>query len=141
MRIFMRDGFVDRYSGEHLVFPPVLRLLTAAMPTVFPFHRNWKMSDCHVAYWHLMPTVDHIVPIARGGADTDENQVCTSQLRNSAKSNWLLTELGWMLHQPGDIRCWDGLMSDFLKYAQERPEILEDDYVRAWYRAARRVTG
>lgn len=24
---------------------------------------NWKMSECHLAYWHLLPTIDHIIPI------------------------------------------------------------------------------
>jgi hypothetical protein len=27
-RVFLRDGFVDRYSGKWLVFPPVLRLIS-----------------------------------------------------------------------------------------------------------------
>ena len=27
-RVFVRDGFIDRYSGERLVFPGVLRLLS-----------------------------------------------------------------------------------------------------------------
>ena len=44
-QVFIRDGFVDRYSGERLVFPGVLRLLSRLLPTEFPFHRNWKMSQ------------------------------------------------------------------------------------------------
>lgn len=39
-RVFMRDGFRDRYTGERLIFPPVLRLLSAALPTEFPYHPN-----------------------------------------------------------------------------------------------------
>ena len=89
-KIFIRDGFIDRYSGEKMIFPPVLRLLSILMPAEFPFHKNWKMSECHFGYWQLLPTVDHIIPIARDGADEESNWVCTSQLRNSAKSNWLL---------------------------------------------------
>ena len=60
--IYLRDGFVDRYIGHRLKFPPVLRLLSMKFPDSFPFHKNWKMSDCHVAYWELMSTIDHIVP-------------------------------------------------------------------------------
>ncbi len=32
IKIFLRDGFVDRYSGEKLVFPPVLRIMSSVMP-------------------------------------------------------------------------------------------------------------
>jgi hypothetical protein len=55
IKIFIRDGFIDRYSGKRLIFPPVLRLLSKLMPEVFPFHKNWKMSECHIAYWQLFP--------------------------------------------------------------------------------------
>ena len=40
-RVFRRDGFVDRYTGERLVFPPVLRLLSVLLPDEFPLHPNW----------------------------------------------------------------------------------------------------
>jgi len=139
MKIFIRDGFVDRYSGEKMVFPPVLRLLSKLMPEDLPFHKNWKMSDCHLAYWQLLPTVDHIVPVSRGGRDDESNWVCTSQLRNSAKSNWLLEELGWQLHEPGDFSEWDGLVNWFIAYTVENPQILEDSYIRSWHTAASKV--
>jgi len=137
--IFLRDGFVDRYSGDKMVFPPVLRLLSNLMPEEFPFHKNWKMSECHLGYWQLLPTVDHIIPVSRGGADEESNWVCTSQLRNSAKSNWLLEELGWQLHKPGNLREWDGLMTWFMDYVEENPEILTNTYMNSWHRAAKRA--
>jgi len=70
-RLFVRDGFVDRYSGSCLVFPATIRLLSKLLPDEFPAHPNWKMSESHTVYWELFPTVDHVVPIARGGADTE----------------------------------------------------------------------
>ena len=136
-RIFVRDGFVDRYSGERLVFPPVLRIMSLLMPQEFPFQKNWKSSECHFAYWHLLPTIDHIVPVSRGGADDESNWVCTSQLRNSAKSNWLLEELGWELKKPALLSEWDGMLSWFLSYAEKEPKVLEDRYVASWHRAAK----
>jgi len=137
--VFLRDGFVDRYSGEKLVFPPVLRLLSKLMPEEFPFHKNWKISECHAAYWQLFPSIDHIVPVARGGANEESNWVCTSQLRNSAKSNWLLEELGWRLHDPGDLRDWDGLLGWFMNYALRNPETLDDAYSHSWYNAVKKA--
>lgn len=139
IRVFLRDGFVDRYSGQKLVFPGVLRLLSSLMPEEFPFHKNWKMSQCHIAYWHLFPTIDHVVPIARGGKDDESNWVCTSQLKNSAKSNWLLEELGWELHEAGRSEEWDGLLSWFMEYVAGNPRALDDSYLLSWYRAAKQV--
>ena len=140
IKIFMRDGFVDRYSGEKLVFPPVLRLLSNRLPAEFPYHVNWKMSDCHIAYWHLFPAIDHVVPVSHGGADEPDNWVCTSQARNSAKSNFLLEEIGWKLHEPGNLNEWDGLMKWFKVYASENPTVLEDKYILSWHKAAEGVS-
>lgn len=75
--IYNRDGFIDRYSGERLIFPGVLRILSKEFLLDFPYHLNWKMNECHLAYWELFPTIDHIVPIARGGVNEDSNLVCT----------------------------------------------------------------
>ena len=36
-------------------------------------------------------------------------------LRNGAKGNWLLEELGWSLHPPGDMESWDGLLGWFVE--------------------------
>jgi hypothetical protein len=135
-RIFIRDGFIDRYAGTRLVFPGTLRLLSRLLPAEFPFHPNWKMSATHSAYWELFPTIDHVVPVARGGKDDESNWVTTSQLRNSAKAAWTLNELGWSLQPPGDVREWDGLMSWFLATVSEEA-LRQDRYLRAWQKAAR----
>lgn len=137
--IFLRDGFIDRFSGEKLIFPPVLRLLSQELPEEFPFHKNWKMSECHIAYWKLFPTVDHLIPVARGGPDEASNWVTTSMVLNSAKSNWLVEELNWALHPPGSSSNWDGLLSWFLKYANSHQEIFKNAYLGRWYKAGVRV--
>lgn len=90
-KIFVRDGFIDRYRGTQLVFPPTLRILSQYLPLDFPYHKNGKMTEGHLAYWELFPTIDHIQPVARGGIDTEENWVCCSMLTNSIKSNWTRT--------------------------------------------------
>ena len=76
---FCRDGFIDRYSGQKLVNPGMIRAFSHYFPEEFPFHKNWKMSECHIAYWEFIPTVDHIVPIALGGADNETNWASTSK--------------------------------------------------------------
>ncbi len=139
MQIFLRDGFVDRYTGSRLVFPPVLRLLGQLLPNEFPAHPNWKMSESHIVYWELFPTIDHVVPVARGGEDKAENWVCTSMRCNQAKLNWTLEELGWTLHPRGTTSEWDGLTAWFLRYAERNTAALETPYSKRWHSAAIRV--
>ena len=97
------------------------------------------MSDCHIVYWELFPTVDHVMPLARGGEDNETNAVSTSMLRNSAKSSWLLEELGWELQPAGKLEEWDGLFYWFLEYIGNHKDYLQDRYIQRWYRAATRA--
>jgi 5-methylcytosine-specific restriction endonuclease McrA len=135
MRLFLRDRFTDRYSGTRLVFPGTLRLLSKVLPEEFPAHPNWKMSESHIAYYELFPSIDHVVPVARGGTDSEANWVTTSMLRNSAKSNWTLEELGWSLHEPA-TDDWDGLVGWCSTYLARHPQYLEDKCIKRWHRAA-----
>ena len=61
-KVFLRDGFIDRYSGDKLLFPGLIKILTIEFPNIFKYHRNWKMSDTHMIYWDLFPTIDHLIP-------------------------------------------------------------------------------
>ncbi|MBI3880525.1 MAG: HNH endonuclease [Verrucomicrobia bacterium] len=139
LRIFARDGFLDRYSGDKLIFPGTLKILSLLMPKEFPYHPNWKATECHLMYWELLPTLDHVQPLARGGTDTPDNLVTTSMLRNAIKANWTLKETGWKLRRRGNLDKWDGLLNWFLKLVGSRPELLTDSYVRRWFRAASKV--
>jgi hypothetical protein len=135
-RLWVRDGFIDRYTAERLVFPPVLRIISAELPDEFPFHKNWRTEVTHPAYWELAATVDHLVPVSRGGADNESNWVTTTMARNSAKRNWTLAELGWALQPPGKFQDWDGLMHWFVDYTDSRPQLLTYASIRQWRRAA-----
>lgn len=135
-RIFMRDGFIDRYKGNRLIYPPALRLISHYLPNEFPYHKNGKMTEGHLAYWELFPTIDHIMPVARGGSNTTENWVCCSMLTNSIKSNWTLDQLNWDILPVGDINAWDGLIYWFLERIEINKELLNIPYFKRWYGAA-----
>ncbi len=60
-------------------------------------------------------------------------------LRNSAKSNWLLDELGWELVPPGDFKHWDGLMNAFVEFLRNDSTLLADKYIRRWYNAGVKI--
>ena len=133
-RVFIR-GFLDRYTGERLLFPPVLRLLSWARPDRIPYHPNWKTDVTHPAYWEVGATIDHLVPVTRGGVDVPENWMTTSMARNSAKMNWTLAEIGWHLHPPGDVREWDGMLGWCLEYSATHEEAAAGSGVRRWIQA------
>lgn len=136
LAVFTRDGFIDRYSGVRLILPAVLRLISIRLPEQFPFHNNWKMDACHIGYWELCPTIDHVVPVARGGVDDQSNWITTSMVKNAAKANFTLDELGWALHPAGNPKEWDGLTGWFVEQAKADPSILSDGYFQRWFAAA-----
>jgi len=138
-RVFVRDGFTDRYTGQRLVFPGALRMLSRVLPEEFPAHPNWKMAESHMVYWELFPTIDHVVPVARGGADAEPNWVTTSMLTNASKSSWTLEELGWTLRTPADLSEWDGLIRWAIDYAVAHPALLADPYIKRWHNAGVRM--
>lgn len=137
--IFLRDGFICRYSGKRLIFPPALRLLSCVFPSLFPYHPNWKTNVTHPAYMQLSATIDHLHPVSRGGVDDRSNWVTASMARNSAKVHWTLEEIGWELHPAGNWRTWDGLLRWSVEYAATHPEVVPDRGVRAWLRAGQRA--
>lgn len=136
---FLSDGFTDRYSGEPLVFPGALRALSILMPAEFPYHPNWRQSQTHPAYWLLYPTVDHVIPLARGGLDSESNVVTTSMLRNGQKANWLLEELDWPTALAPPLQAWDGLLPWFIRMFELEAKLRESSVLRAWYRAAKKA--
>jgi len=139
-RLFVRDGFTDRYFGELLVFPGALRALTLLLPEQIPYHRNWKQSETHPAYWEVYPTLDHVIPVARGGANDESNAITTSMVRNAAKSNWQIEELGWPAVRAPVASDWDGLLPWFMR-TFERVEIVRNDAAaRAWHSAGKSAT-
>lgn len=131
-KVFLRDGFIDRYSGEKLLFPGLIKLLTIEFPDIFKYHGNWKMSETHLVYWELFPTIDHLIPIARGGEDNEDNWVITSMICNSAKANWTIEELGWKLHEREELTNWDGLINCFLELCDTNKAYEHDMYIRSW---------
>lgn len=150
MRVFLRDGVIDRYGGLKLFLPPVLEVIALEIPEVFPSTRNGKASETHIAFWELYPAIDHLVPLARGGADESSNWITTSSTMNARKGNHTLEDLGWALLDPGSLEDWDGGLRWFFDYVEGRGSALlgTDDragewpsnrWFREWHRAARRA--
>lgn len=141
MEQFIKDGFIDRYTGQKLLNPGILKVLSAYFPNEFPFHPHWKMTETHIAYWELIPTIDHIYPIAKGGQDNKSNWVTTSMKNNSIKSNYTIDEIHWSLYPQGNIKDWDGLSRSFMKLVDNDKELLKDDYIKSWYNISKKLLG
>ena len=133
MEQFLKDGFVDRYTGERLLNPGILKVISNYLPEEFPFHPHWKMTETHNAYWELIPTIDHIYPIAKGGHDNKDNWVTTSMKNNSIKSNYTIDEINWKLYPKGNLNEWDGLTKQFVELVDNNKELLCDNYIKNWY--------
>jgi 5-methylcytosine-specific restriction endonuclease McrA len=112
-----------------------LRVLSLLLEEAFPYHRNWKQSETHPAFWELYPTIDHIVPVARGGADDESNIVTISMVRNSTKSNWLLDEVGWSAQLAPVVPEWDGLVRWFDQTSKAHDRLMNDKVIKQWRKA------
>lgn len=133
MEQFIKDGFIDRYTGQKLLNPGILKTISSYFPEEFPYHPHWKMTQTHIAYWELIPTIDHIYPIAKGGHDDKNNWVTTSMKNNSIKSNYTIDEIHWKLYPQGNIEVWDGLTKPFIELVNINKYLLNDNYIKSWY--------
>lgn len=139
MEQFLYDGFIDRYTGKKLLNPGILKVISFYFPDEFPYSPHWKMTQTHMAYWDLVPTIDHIIPIAKGGKDDRNNWVTTSMKNNSIKSSWTPDELGWTVYPKGSIEDWDGLTGLFIELVDGNKELLNDNYIKNWYSVSKKL--
>lgn len=139
MEQFLRDGFIDRYTGQRLLNPGVLKIFSTYFPEEFPYDPHWKMTKTHIAYWEMVPTLDHIIPIARGGEDTPDNWATTSMKNNSIKNNYTLEDIQWQLYPKGDLKEWDGLTKIFVELVDNDPALLQDVYIKNWYMVSKKA--
>jgi len=133
LEVFIKDGFIDRYSGTKLIYPSVLYAISHELPQEFPMQGG--RSNTHGAHWELFPTIDHLHPVSRGGIDNIDNWITTSMTNNMAKSSATLEEINWKLHPSGNIDDWDGLCSWYLEYYKEHSYIKDIKYNKGWHKA------
>ncbi len=147
LRIWQRDGFRDRYTGQRLVFPGTLELLSVLMPEEFPYHNppHGDSRFTHQAMYELWPGIDHVVSHVGGEPGTvhaEDNLVTTAHTNNLAKSSLRLEDLGWSLRtaQVAD-GGWDGLLGWFIAYLDRDRRPLSDPVsgsrLTKWYTLVR----
>ncbi|MDQ5822781.1 MAG: HNH endonuclease [Chloroflexota bacterium] len=130
--VFQRDHYTCGYCGRLTICPPALRYLSERFPDLVPYHPHGKWDLTHPLYWEAYASCDHLVPLARGGAEDTENYVTSCYKCNTIKSSWLLEELGWA-RQPVPELEWDGLSGLFVKAMAAAP--IDKPYFKTWLRA------
>jgi hypothetical protein len=139
MRVFARDGFMNRFTGELLIFPAVLRLLSKELPSVMPYQMAWRIGEIHVAYYDLYACIDRLLPESRGGSVAESNLVTTTMPYILARSNATIEEMGWRLTREGFVDEWDGMSSWYVQYLNANQELRKLNYFNLWYIAAKKV--
>jgi 5-methylcytosine-specific restriction endonuclease McrA len=134
LRVYLRDGFIDCYTGRRVWHPCALRLFAEFMPDLLPYHKNGRLDQCHILHWHLSPAVDHIVPVTRGGDHAPQNWITTSWGKNTLKSNMSLDELGWSIYPQGNLNHWDGGTGWYLAAMENETNFRDRAPYRKWYR-------
>ena len=134
LKIFRRDGFVDRFTGQKVFLPPVLTVLSEMLPDVFPNHPNWKRDETHQAHEMFTATVKKIIP----NRPADEFNLATAAYKTkAAKANATLEDLGWKLYsleEIADLR-WDGMTDWFVRYVDDHRDLLSVPLIARWYKA------
>lgn len=137
LRVFKADGFRCRYTGDLLVLPAYLRALSALWPQAVPYHPNWKSDETHEAYWTHTASLEHIDPVAVGGAEAEGNWITTSMARNQVRSRYSLEALGWQVQPRQPLGGWDGGVGTFLAILEAFPSLLDGPhgtYLTRWQR-------
>lgn len=139
LRVFKADGFRCRYTGELLLLPAYLRVLSALYPDAFPYQANWKAEETHPAYWSHTASLEHVEPIAVGGGEHFDNWVTTSMARNQVRSRFPLESLGWAVRPRVRDSDWDGGMTAFITLSAADDVLanpLHGSYIARWRKLA-----
>jgi 5-methylcytosine-specific restriction endonuclease McrA len=143
--VYVRDGFACRYCSRFTIPTQILRLVSVAFPSEFPFHPNWRRDISPRPYWDISTSIDHIHAVATGGDIADPANLATACARcQYQKSSRPLEALGWALLTPARTGDWEGLVSDYpaLWKATGRPdERHHASWIRAFTKAADEAHG
>jgi hypothetical protein len=141
---FRKDHYHCSYTGIKLINHPLIELLSYILPEHFPYNNPPHGSDAgikntHLLVWVLWPSVDHILPVSRGGLNHPENYTTSNSKFNMFKNNFRNEELGLQCREPED-KTWNGLEEEyhqlFTKYRHLIPQGRHEKF-EAWNRIMR----
>jgi len=139
MRVFARDGFINRFTGELLIFPAVLRLLSKEFPKELPYQQAWRLGEVHMAYYDLFACTDMLVPTSLGGKEEEGNLITTTMPYVLVRSDSTVEGLGWRLTREGYVDEWDGMSAWYVEYVNQHQDLRKENYFNLWFNAAKKV--
>ncbi len=114
LKILNRDNWTCRYCDDSVFFSPTLKLLNELSPNHGYYHPNGKTDKMLSLFQWRWASVDHIVPVTKGGTNEEANLV-TACWRCNLNLNDKSTDKG--KPQPNQLNKsaievnWDGLSS------------------------------
>jgi 5-methylcytosine-specific restriction endonuclease McrA len=139
-QVYERDHYQCRYCGQRVILTAVLRMLSRRYPDLIPYTSNWTAGKTHPVFASLSATLDHVEPVATGGAGLDPaNLTCACWSCNRRKGDLALADLGWTLRDAHDDR-WRGLADWYVPLWQALGAPALGDYDREWMRAVAAAT-
>jgi len=157
IQVFLRDGCIDRYTGQRLLFPGVIYLLgsvgyknayTGPLREVLPWVKNWPRDDnpekgkprAHSIIYDIECTWDHLHPVAAGGDYPLNNLYTTSMWNQAVKGDQLMLNPINPRFPEGDLQQWDGLLGWALAYIDENRPVLSKSF-QDYFVVSRSVRG
>lgn len=87
LTVFYRDDWMCRYCGEAVFFAQALKLLDSLNPNHGYYHPNGKSGAILPLFQWRWASVDHVVPVTKGGQNRLDNYVTSCRQCNLRLSN------------------------------------------------------
>jgi len=115
VEVFTRDNWHCRYCGDAVFFSPSLKILDDLSSGHGYYHRNGKAGEMLSLFQWKWASVDHVLPVNKGGENNYENLVtacweCNLKLRDNTVDK---PNPKPVIDNPTG---WDGFYSLFLKF-------------------------
>ncbi len=120
-QVFCRDKWHCRYCNDAVFFSPILKVLESISPGHGYYHPNGKSDEMLTLFANKFASIDHIIPVTRGGENSIENYVTSCWKCNLMYGN-KTHKKGKPLPNPinSSGTKWDGLSSLY-------PKLLDQD--------------
>ena len=120
LHVFNRDNWTCKYCGDPVFFSPTLKLLEDKSPGHGYYQGHGKTGEMLELFRTKWASVDHIIPVTKGGQNNIENYAtacwdCNLTLNDAVENKPEPDKI----NQDNIDTNWDGLVSLYLKLAPE----------------------
>ncbi len=118
--VFKRDAWTCRYCNSAVFFTPTLKLLDSLNPGHGYYHPNGKTGAVLDIFQWKWATIDHVIPVSRGGQNNLTNYVtacwkCNLTLNDKLEDK----DKTQLLNSINKSMGWDGFSGLYLKLGRK----------------------